>query len=906
MPKVSIFLSSFNHAGFVREAIESTLNQTYTDFELIIWDDCSNDNSWDLICEYKDPRIKAYRNQQNVGGVFGINKTISEVASGEYIAIHHSDDVWALNKLERQVKYLDDNAEIGAVFTWVQLINEFGENISEDWFNRENITRWAWLNELFQEQNHLCHPSVLIRRSCYQEVGLYSPLLVQITDAEMWSRVLMKYRNFVIPERLTKHRRYTNESNASGQRLDVQIRSSNEWNTLRKNFLGISDFENIVAIFPGLEKYRNPRGLEIKFLLAMACLYEFQCRSAWQLGVFWLYELMNDAEKRECINELYSFNNFEFFKITGQFDPYGISKISLLNNTIDGLNILLIERETQIADLEHTVGLIDEKLNESTQLLEVLSLSVNERDIRIDELLSSTSWRVIERETQIADLEHTVGLIDEKLNESTQLLEVLSLSVNERDIRIDELLSSTSWRVTKGLRWISRIGRRAVRIFKSMTLGKIGRILLHKLPLSMSQKNAIKDVAFSNYGWLFKRMPSYRQWSEIRELARKPLTILSPALQRLELPRELKKILVIDALTPTPDKDAGSVTAWFFLKAFIDLNYDVTFIPDNLKPSGQYTDNLRKLGVRCLTNIEINSIEEFLAKFGPSLDVVLLYRVHTAKFYLPLVKKYAPQAKVIFDTVDLHYLREERQAEQSQDHAALRASQFTKQAEFEVMRSTDVTIVLSQAEQEIVSNEDSRINVRTIPLLLDIHGRTNTFSERGDIVFIGGFLHLPNVDAIKYFVNEIWPIVSSRLPDVNLLIIGSHAPEDISAFGVVDQRIKIIGYVENIDTYFNNCRLSIAPLRYGAGIKGKIGTSSSYGVPCVATSLAVEGMGMADGIDILVADDPESFANKLIEVYTSESLWNKVSQGSLEFADRNYSYSMGVSRLRNLLASVGK
>ena len=126
MPKVSIILTSYNHEKYINETIDSILNQTFTDYELIIWDDASSDNSWQIIQSYTDPRIKIFRNNETRRGIYGINKAISEIASGNYIAIHHSDDVWEIDKLQKQIDFLDNNPEYGAVFTWAQIIDENG------------------------------------------------------------------------------------------------------------------------------------------------------------------------------------------------------------------------------------------------------------------------------------------------------------------------------------------------------------------------------------------------------------------------------------------------------------------------------------------------------------------------------------------------------------------------------------------------------------------------------------------------------------------------------------------------------------------------------------------------------------------------------------------------------------
>lgn len=322
-PKVSVILTSYNHGKYIREAIESVLNQTFTDFELIIWDDVSNDNSWEIICSYDDDRIKAYRNDQNMGGG-NINRAL-EVVSGEYIAIHHSDDIWELDKLKKQVAFLDAHSEIGAVFTWVQFINEHGDKYEGNWFNQEDKSQWNWLNELFNEVNKLNHPSILINRKCYQDVGLYRSYLKQTPDAEMWSRLLIKFPIHIIQEKLTLHRLFSDYSNTSGQRLDVAIRASNEWNMLRKNFLLLTNFEEIVAVFPGLERFRNPAGFDNQFLLAMVCLYECKQRSAWQLGLSWLFDLLSDSARAEKIKMLYAFSYIDLIKLTSEFDVYFIT-----------------------------------------------------------------------------------------------------------------------------------------------------------------------------------------------------------------------------------------------------------------------------------------------------------------------------------------------------------------------------------------------------------------------------------------------------------------------------------------------------------------------------------------------------------------------------------------------------
>ena len=356
MPLVSIVLTSYNHAQYIGEAISSVLEQTFKDFELIIWDDASSDNSWHLIKQYTDPRIKAFHNEEQKRGAWGINKAISEVAAGEYIAIHHSDDVWGVDKLEKQVAILDTCSEVGAVFTWVQVIDEHGATQVNDWFSQENKSQWQWLNNIFQMRNHLAHPSVLIRKKCYQEVGGYRNFLAQSGDVEMWSRLLIRYPIHVIPEKLTKHRLFSDKSNISGDRIDVKIRIANDWNFVRENFLSIDDIEHLVSIFPSLECSGNDGQFNTKFLLAMVCIYECDDRAAWCLGMKWLYDLFRDPVQVAEITRLYSFTYKDLIKLTGEVDSYGLGDLAKLNVDLNAVSAI---RDAAVADRDAAVAELD-------------------------------------------------------------------------------------------------------------------------------------------------------------------------------------------------------------------------------------------------------------------------------------------------------------------------------------------------------------------------------------------------------------------------------------------------------------------------------------------------------------------------------------------------------------------
>ena len=280
MPSVSVILTSFNHEKYIEEAIDSVLNQTFTDFELIIWDDASTDKSWSLINQYADSRIKSFRNEEQKRAAWGLNRAISEVASGRYIAVHHSDDAWEPDKLEKQAAFLDAHSEIGAVFTNALAITEAGSPLLDeghfyfDIFDQPNRTRHEWLRLFFSRGNALCHPSVLIRKSCYEDCGLYRFGLAQTGDIDMWIRLCMRHEIHVLPEKLVRFRVRDNEANSSGSSPETRIRGVYEFYRSLQNYRELTSFEDLVKVFPSAAGSYRGEEADVEFLLAMAALEE--------------------------------------------------------------------------------------------------------------------------------------------------------------------------------------------------------------------------------------------------------------------------------------------------------------------------------------------------------------------------------------------------------------------------------------------------------------------------------------------------------------------------------------------------------------------------------------------------------------------------------------------------------
>lgn len=361
------------------------------------------------------------------------------------------------------------------------------------------------------------------------------------------------------------------------------------------------------------------------------------------------------------------------------------------------------------------------------------------------------------------------------------------------------------------------------------------------------------------------------------------------------------RILVLDACTPTPDQDAGSVTIVEFMKIFVEMGYKVTFIPvDNFLFEADYTASLQRIGIECRYAPYDVDVKSHLEKAGGYYDAVFLYRVFSGGNYLETVRLFCPASRVIFDTVDLHYLREEREAAIQGSEKALRRAGKTKNRELEIISKADCSIVLSEYEKNLLVKEIPHARIEVIPLVIEMRNSTQGFSERYGICFIGGFRHKPNIDAVIYFCLDIWPHVVNELPEIRFNIIGSHVPDAVRS--LQSENINVVGYVPNLDDYFHITRLSVVPLRYGAGIKGKIGTSLSYGVPCVSTSLGVEGMGIISGDGVIIADDPSKFAEAIVDLHENESLWNTYSTKGREFATAHFSSQSARAKLCSVLS----
>src|SRR5207342_485034 len=246
-----------------------------------------------------------------------------------------------------------------------------------------------------------------------------------------------------------------------------------------------------------------------------------------------------------------------------------------------------------------------------------------------------------------------------------------------------------------------------------------------------------------------------------------------------------RQVLIVDALTPRPDHDSGSLRLVNLMRLLQEEGAHVVFLPANRAHDGEATLALQGMGVEAWYAPWAARAPAWFREHGARFDTIVLCRHYVASEFLPLARKHAPQARVVFDTVDLHYLRERRGAEVTGDQVALRAAERTRARELELIANSDATLVVSDVERALLATDAPQARVEVLSNLHQVAGPGLPFAQRRDLVFVGGFRHPPNVDAVRWFVEAVFPLVRARLPDVQFHCIGGHVPDEVRVLAAI-------------------------------------------------------------------------------------------------------------------------
>jgi glycosyltransferase involved in cell wall biosynthesis len=363
------------------------------------------------------------------------------------------------------------------------------------------------------------------------------------------------------------------------------------------------------------------------------------------------------------------------------------------------------------------------------------------------------------------------------------------------------------------------------------------------------------------------------------------------------------RALVIDSVVPRPDEDAGSIATAEQMQLLRQLGYHVSFAATTaVGPDDSHSEALQRQGIELVSAPLYESITDYLDQHGRSLDLVVVYRHANMLALLERLTSLAPQARRIFVPCDLHFLREQRGMQLFGNVNEMLVNEVRSQ-EIACARGSDMTILASDFELAVLHDDIEDSKLRLLRWIARIHPPVHRFAERSGICFVAGFAHKPNEDALLWFVQAIMPLILEQAPHIQLHVVGSHMPAPVRA--LASPNVIVHGWVKDLTPIFESVRLAVAPLRYGAGFKGKVATSLAHGVPVVGTQIALEGTGLADGDGVLFADDPPGFAQAVLRLHAERVLWSRLSARAIERCETLYSAPAALEVFRAMLWDLG-
>ncbi|HDR50797.1 MAG TPA: glycosyltransferase, partial [Mariniphaga anaerophila] len=350
-----------------------------------------------------------------------------------------------------------------------------------------------------------------------------------------------------------------------------------------------------------------------------------------------------------------------------------------------------------------------------------------------------------------------------------------------------------------------------------------------------------------------------------------------------------KQVLVIDHYVPHFDQDAGSRSTYSYILLFLKMGCKVTFIGDNFYKHEPYTSILQQKGVEVLYgNDYCQNIHQWLKENGQFFTHVFLHRMHIAPKYLDTIKKHST-AKLIYIGHDLQFISSSRKYKLTKDPGHLTDSKKFKTIETRLFNAVDVICPFSSYEAPFIQEIVPHKQVVTLPVYFfeKVYENTPGFDQRKDILFVGGFAHPPNKDAVLWFVNEVFPLIKKELRDVKLHVVGSKPPAEVKA--LANDNIYVTGFVpdDELERYYQTCRVSVIPLRYGAGVKGKLIETCYYQLPPVISPVAAEGIPDIEKYCI-IEEKPEEYAKKVVNLYVNKERWNHWQKKCKELVKLNF------------------
>ena len=330
------------------------------------------------------------------------------------------------------------------------------------------------------------------------------------------------------------------------------------------------------------------------------------------------------------------------------------------------------------------------------------------------------------------------------------------------------------------------------------------------------------------------------------------------------------RALVIDSTLPQAGHDAGSHALLSHMRSLLRLGFELLFAPADMR-GGPGVEALGALGIACATEPWSGSVEEVMRREAGELDLVYFHKLDAAARYVGLARQYLPRARRIYCVADLHSLRLARQAQVEERPELTAHANFIRTLELTAAASCHAVITHSAVEAASLRKAVPHATIEVVPWHFPVQPTQTTFAERTGVAFIGSYSHSPNLDAALWLMDEIMPIVWQTEPGVTCTLAGSDMPAVVSE--PRDVRIKAVGRVENLLELLGQVRMTVAPLAFGAGLKGKVADSLAAGVPCVCSDIAAEGYDLPAPLQSLVAADAAGLAASIVRLHGDAELF---------------------------------
>ncbi len=353
--------------------------------------------------------------------------------------------------------------------------------------------------------------------------------------------------------------------------------------------------------------------------------------------------------------------------------------------------------------------------------------------------------------------------------------------------------------------------------------------------------------------------------------------------------------IIIDEIFPDAGRDSGSIDVLNYIEALRSLGYNLTLLTTLSNEADAVNNMGRVTQFEWVPGKEIN---DWLLVNAQSVKLVLVCRPGPASEWIHKIRVLIPDAILIYLTVDLHFLRMERDFLVSRNYAKLTEARRYRHTELACIRAADLTIVVSSYERDYLSSIDPNLKVHYVPLFRERFGSSVSYNQRPKrAVFIGGYKHFPNIDAALFLVEFIVPHIMCADPEIEVVLAGSNMPDSIR--NLERKGVRTIGWIDNLERYFDSARVSVAPIRFGAGQKGKVLSSLCHGLPVVCSSIAAEGMFEGEPKGVLITDNPKEFAAGIVSLCNFATDWHRLSEQANQF-----SLERDTSRLPSVLSEM--